>query len=618
MLGLGGERMKGLWNKRLVYIREQQRNVILTCFFLFFVPFTILFSVLSIKESESSKKAYTASREEVNKQIQLSFDNILMSINRISYLHISDAKAGAILQRSYESKGQQYVQDSIYMNTLIDNLLQMNPLFYDITFISGSDEVFGSINATDENKKYIEETIRHMEEEELNYYVAPASVRTVMQQKKVLFSSMVRLSDYDRRTAGYLLVDIDFRDIQKIIDSVDHSFSKVLLTGTDSILASNDEEYKGKESVGARIFQKVSSTVGGTEEAFQRTIQIDGRQYTCLVQPVTSIQANIIQYYENPSYFMEFFKKQGLAFLSGFILMLLVLALISRNSTKIFRPIEVLIAGMKETGKGNFKQIELVGNIYEINLIIERFNKMIVQLEQAVNENYVSKINQKNIELKMLQAQINPHFIYNTLNLISATAILNDVEEISYISDKLSSLLRYNIKKGDIVLIREEMEQVRNYLYIQSVRFSNRIEEEIEVEEELLSCSVLKFLLQPLVENCIFHGLELSGGQGRIRISITRQGEDMMIKVSDNGVGMPEEKLKFLRGEMEKASTFQMTTKDETSIGIKNVASRIRAFYGENYYLKIESQEGVGTSFCMKLPVHIASGKEEAVEDFSC
>lgn len=609
--------MKAFCNKRLVYIREQQRNVILTCFFLFFIPFTILFSVLSIKESENSKKAYTASREEVNKQIQLSFDNILMSINRISYLHISDGNAGTILLRSYESKGQQYVEDNIYMNTLIDNLLQMNPLFYDITFISRNDEIFGSVNATDENKKYIKETMKRMDEEELNSYVAPKSVRTVMQQKKELFSSLVRLTDYDRNTVGYLLVDIDFRDIQKIMDSVDHSFSKVLLTGTDSILASNDQEYKRKDSVGSRIYQKIKATGRRDDEAYQKTIKIDEKKYICLVQPVTSIQSDIIQYYESPGYYMEFFRKQGVAFLTGFVLMLLVLALISRNSKKIFRPIEVLITGMKETGKGNFKQIESVGNIYEINLIIERFNQMVVQLEQAVNENYVSKINQKNIELKMLQAQINPHFIYNALNLISATAILNDVEEISYISDKLSSILRYNIKKGDIVLVSEELEQVRNYLYIQGVRFSNRMEEVMEVDEELLSCVVLKFLLQPLVENCIFHGLENRGGKGIIKITIQKFGEDMMLKVSDNGVGMPPEKLCFLREEMKKSNSFQMTAKDETSIGIKNVASRIRAFYGEKYYLRIESKEGEGTCFSMKLPVRTFGGKEKGIEDFN-
>lgn len=609
--------MKSFWDKRLVYIREQQRRVILTCFFLFFIPFIVLFSILSIKESEREKQIYNTSREELSKQIQMSFDNILMSINRISYLHISDVKVGSILTRSYQSKGIQYVADNIYMNTLIDNLQQMNPLFYDITFISGNKEIFGSINTTDENKKYIENKIDFINNKNLNYYVAPKSVRNVMLQKKVLFSSLTRLIDFNKNTMGYLLVDIDFRDIQKIIDSVDPSFSKILLTGTNEVLASNDKEYKAKKSVGVKIYDELGTELIKVQTPFRKSLQIYGNSYTCLVQPVTSIEANVIQYYESPSHFLGFLKKEGLAFSACFFLMLLVLVLISRNSLKIYRSIEVLMTGMKETGKGNFRQIEAVGNIYEINLIMERFNKMVTQLDKAVTDNYIAKIDQKNIELKMLQAQINPHFIYNTLNLISATAILNDAEVISYISDKLSSILRYNVKKGDIVFLQEELQQVKDYLYIQRIRFSNRIEEKFEVDEELLTCSVLKFLLQPLVENCIFHGLELQGGKGEVKIAIKKLEEDMIITVSDNGVGMSAEKLQFLREESEKKFLFQISSKDEVSIGIRNVASRIKTFYGEEYCLSIESQEGIGTVFRMRLPARITKG-EGKNENFDC
>ena len=609
--------MKTHWNKRFVYIREQQRKVILICFFLFFIPFIVLFSVVSVKENESRKQAYVTSREELNKQIQLGFDNILMSISRISYLHISDAKVGAILTQDYESKDIQYVEDNIYMNTLIDNLKQMNPMFYDITFISMNKEVFGSINTTDENKKYIKEKIDIMDRENQNYYVATKSVRNVMLHKKELFTSLTRLIDYDKNTVGYLLVDIDFQDVQNMINSVDSRFSKILLADSDTILASNDKGYQDKDFVGLKIYEELREESVDAKEPYQRKLRIDGRSYICLVQPISAINANIIQYYESPSYFKDILKNQGLTFLACFILMLLVLALISRNSLKIFKPIEILIAGMKETGKGNFRQIEKTGNIYEFNLIIDRFNKMVVQLEQAVNDNYISKINQKNIELKMLQAQINPHFIYNTLNLISATAVLNDVEEISYISDKLSSIMRYNIKKGDIVFLSEEIKQVKDYLYIQSIRFSERIEEKFEIDEELLNCSVLKFLLQPLVENCIFHGLELQSGKGEICIIIKKAGTDMSITVSDNGIGIPPDKLKALQEEIKKENTFQISSKDEESIGIKNVASRIKVFYGSEYSLTIESTQGVGTIFRMKLPMRNLREEEKDFENFN-
>lgn len=579
--------------------------MILICFFLFFIPFLALVFYLGIEENKSSKEDFNTSREELNTQLQLSFDNILMSISRISYLHISDAKINTILLKEYDTKGIEYVEDNIYMNTLTNNLLQMNPLFYDITFISKNGEMFSTVNATEDNKKYVESSIREMDKDNLNYYVSPQSKRNVMLHQKMLFSSITRLLDYNKSTVGYLLVDIDFRNIQTIINSVDNSLSKILLAGTDSILTTNQIEAEEDMETADQIYEKLKPELGGHRDAYQENIRVAGKNYTCLVQPVTSVGANIIQYYESPDYFLDFLKRQGAAFFICLLLMLLVLFIISRNSARLFQPIEDLISAMKETGKGNLKQITSSGNIYEINLIIERYNKMVAQLDKAIGETYVSKINQKNMELKMLQSQINPHFIYNTLNLISAMSILNDVEEISFISDKLSSILRYNIKKGDIVCVHEELKQVEDYLYIQRVRYSGGIKEYFEIDEELLACPILKFLIQPLAENCIFHGLEMQKGSGEIRISVKKSEGDMLITVSDNGVGIEEEKLKYLREEIQKSSSFAITSKDETGIGIKNVASRIRTFYGGDYGLTIDSTPGMGTIFCMRLPVSI-------------
>lgn len=602
--------IKRFISKSQVYLRKQQKREIYICFFLFFIPFIIMFSILTINESEKSREIYTESREELNKQLQVSFDNILMSINKVSYFHMSDVQVEKILLREYESKGIQYVEDTIYMNRAVDTLLQMNPLFYDITFISKNGEIFGRVNTTNENESYIYEEIRQLDERGINSYVYPKTVRNVMFQEKELFSCLTRLIDYEKNTVGYLLVDIDFRDIQEIINSTDSSQSRILLAGTDSILASN---YK-QDLVGEKIYERLDKEKLKEQESFQQMIYLDGHMYTCLVQSIDSIQANIIQYYESPSYFVEFLKTQGLAFLFCLILMLLVLVVVNRNSKKVVIPIELLIAGMKETGKGNFKQIETSSNIYEIHMIIEKYNQMIEQLEKAVKDNYISQINQKNIELKMLQSQINPHFIYNTLNLISSMAILNGVEDISYISDKLSSLLRYNIKERDIVFLYEELQQVENYLYIQSVRFSNKIQIAIEVDEDLKECQILKFLIQPLVENCIFHGLELQCTQGKIEIVIQRFERDMLIRVEDNGVGISKDKLLELQNIIKEKPSFGISMKKEISIGIKNVASRIKTFYGEKYGLTIESREGEGTAFSMRLPIRYAEEGERQHE----
>jgi two-component system sensor histidine kinase YesM len=201
------------------------------------------------------------------------------------------------------------------------------------------------------------------------------------------------------------------------------------------------------------------------------------------------------------------------------------------------------------------------------------------------------------MQLKMLQAQINPHFLYNTLNLISSLSILEGAESVSEISNKLSLLLRYSLNRPDIVKLNEELSQIENYIYILKIRFPEKINFEIYIDDDVSDFYIPKFIIQPIVENAVKHGLE-PRGHGTIRIEV-RRAENLTISVEDDGAGIPEDKLNYINKCLACESNYKLDSK----IGINNVNFRIKEYYGKEYGINILSDEGNGTKVTIVLPI---------------
>ena len=209
-------------------------------------------------------------------------------------------------------------------------------------------------------------------------------------------------------------------------------------------------------------------------------------------------------------------------------------------------------------------------------------------------------------ELSMLQYQINPHFLYNTLDTIRSYALMSDQEDIALMSEKLSRFFRYAISnRENIVKVEDELRHIEDYLFIQSRRFGDRFETDISVEEpELRERYVLKLMIQPLVENAITHGLERLKRKGQIHIHVAATEKKLLIRISDNGVGMSEEKLRELNQSLQ-AGTVQPAGNQGrgTGIAIQNVNARIRITFGDEYGLHYRSHEMQGTTVTATLPL---------------
>ncbi|WP_312441871.1 sensor histidine kinase [Lacrimispora sp.] len=262
------------------------------------------------------------------------------------------------------------------------------------------------------------------------------------------------------------------------------------------------------------------------------------------------------------------------------------------------RPIKRLSKAMGQVQKGDFAVRVPNKRKDEIGELTESFNYMLEEINTLIRQVYQEKIAQKNAEVQALQAQINPHFLYNTLDSINWMLIDRGEYDISDIILSLAGLMRYSIEdENAFVPLEKEIGYVQCYLKIQKNRLEERLEYDLETEENLADEQVPKLILQPIVENAITHGIESRNRKGMIRILIKDLGDEMLITVEDNGIGMTLKQLNHLRDEVP-----DIEREGHTGIGVRNVNRRIRLHYGEAYGISIESTYGKGTIVSLRIP----------------
>ncbi len=265
----------------------------------------------------------------------------------------------------------------------------------------------------------------------------------------------------------------------------------------------------------------------------------------------------------------------------------------------ITKPIRMLCEKTNLVAKGDFTTRTSCDNQDELSLLSDSFNDMAMKLEQQVNSIRQEQENLRNMESKLLQAQINPHFLYNTLDTIIWLIEGSKNKEAIDIVVSLSEFFRIAVSKGrDFITIREEDIHIKSYLQIQQSRYSDILDYEIAIPEELYQYQILKLTLQPLVENSLYHGIKMLRARGKITIYGHRLGEDIYFKVIDNGIGMEEEELNELRKSIELPGS-----EKSSGFGLANVNKRIKLNYGDMYGLDIQSKKGEGTTITVKIPV---------------
>jgi two-component system sensor histidine kinase YesM len=289
--------------------------------------------------------------------------------------------------------------------------------------------------------------------------------------------------------------------------------------------------------------------------------------------------------------------------------LIILSALSILTSLDIITPIKRLVEGMKKVESGNkHEDIELDRND-ELGYLSESFNKMSKKIDYLVNRIYKEEIALKEAEIKALQAQINPHFLFNTLENINWMAQLNGVPEISDTVSALAKLIDGSIGRGDrMIAFREELEYIENYMTILKNRYENKLEVIKTLDEELMDIRIPRLLIQPLVENAVKHGVEKSRRNGVIKLDAYRKEGHVVFQVTDNGIGMTPEELEALNLRLQEDALINEGNSSgagRKSIGLENVNRRLKLLYGSSYGVEIESSYDEYTKVIVRIPVDL-------------
>jgi len=272
-------------------------------------------------------------------------------------------------------------------------------------------------------------------------------------------------------------------------------------------------------------------------------------------------------------------------------------------SASVYLPIKKLHDVTTTIAEQDLRALVTRENVNEITELGISFNMMIGKIRELLAAQVKEQEALQKAELKALQAQINPHFLYNTLDTIVWMAETNKTDQVIEIVRALSSFFRIALSKGkDWIPIQQEIEHVRSYLHIQKMRYRDILDYEIDVDDAVVDGAILKLTLQPLVENALYHGIKQKRNGGAIRVKARRKDRDqVLIEVQDNGVGCTPYKLAQIRERLEAAS-YEITQEDE-GFGLANVNKRIKLYYGSQYGLAIESQYQQGTRVTVTIPL---------------
>ncbi len=348
---------------------------------------------------------------------------------------------------------------------------------------------------------------------------------------------------------------------------------------------------------------KDSAMNGGSYEANMESLDLDIRVLTELIQE--QIQTYIYQQSQNLESLREGVRKEvdQAITITSFILAVILLGafLISRWIVgSITEPIGRLRAATKKAGAGDFEIRAKDEELEEISVLSSSFNAMVEKIGQLVDDIHIEELNLREAELRLLQEQINPHFLYNTLDNIIWLAEAGEKEQVVHMVSALSSFFRTTLSNGkNYVTVAEEKEHIESYLEIQQFRYRDILSYDIKIPEEICSYRILKLMLQPLVENALYHGIKNKRGMGHILVEGTEQEDTLVFEVTDTGIGMTPERVeevrKAINGECE-------LTGSDGGFGLRNVNERIRLNYGDGYGLTVESEYQQYTKISVTLP----------------
>jgi two-component system sensor histidine kinase YesM len=597
------------------YLNTSIRNkmILINSFIIFFVAFIIgSASVLLYTQTISNELAVINLRDV--KQIGNSIDYIQKDAEELSSFICSDS----ILQRTIcysPEELDRHLSDENYVKYLLNNLMVSKSYSFVSLYAGNGFSYYAAADMSTDipGFKELEATQAYAEADEkrgapLWAYLPRGDagyIRSNKNAKIAMFRSVLKLNDYSAK--GTLMLALNLSTIKPIYaGTLDTRGSTMLLLDGANTPFFIDPQPKDGSFVGS-ILAQVPAAVWSRREGSE-IYRWKGQSYLVTFTSLRNVDWKVLNVVPLGSFTTNTSFVPVVALIASILALVLGFYFTTYTSLQLTKPIKNLLQSMSRVKDGNFR--EYVGFKYrdEIGQLGAEYDQMISRVNELIHEVYVLGIEEKIAELKALQAQINPHFLYNTLDTIYWKAVAGDNKDVQDMIHALSQVFRLVLNVGNEFLqVSQEKDFISYYILLQGQRYKNRLRYAVDFDADIMGRHIPKLILQPFVENTIVHGLETNDKQ--ITISIRGVDEDGQIHfiIRDDGPGMPEEVLrKIIDPSQNDASP------EKGGYGIKNVINRLSLYYGDKYRLEVESRVGEGTTIHIWLPVTptLTLGKE--------
>ena len=409
----------------------------------------------------------------------------------------------------------------------------------------------------------------------------------------VSLSRTVELTRNGNSMLGVLLVDMNYSSIEQLLEkaNTDTSGEYVYLMAPDGEII-----YHPKQNlINMGLYEENNTEAAGYEDTTVKE-NFHGEKRLVTVKTISYTGWKLISVVPMKSFSMGMTGMRNLVVLLVALTVLAVVILNQMVSARISKPLRRLNDSVKEWEAGNMNPDIYIGGSMEVEHLGKTLRSTVAQIRQLMDDIVVEQEEKRKSELDALQSQINPHFLYNTLDSIVWMITGERYDDAVFMITQLASLFRISLSKGKTVIkIEDEVKHARNYMNIQKIRYKNSFEVDFQIEEDILDGCIVKLVLQPLLENAIYYGMEFMDGEGEIHVRGYRKDKDVYLEVEDNGLGMPEEEAAELLNGKERPH------KHGSGVGLVNVHSRLKLRFGEAYGLVIHSCPDEG----MMVQIHI-------------
>lgn len=416
--------------------------------------------------------------------------------------------------------------------------------------------------------------------------------------RKIYYSSTMM------ETAGYMQFDFTLEDIGRIMNRINREEN-----GSFFLLDQERRVVFASQPIDEGVLEHV---VGQPETAphAPQIVKLNQQNKILVRHPVGKMGWTVVGYVPVSQLVSGIANVRNSMILIGLVCIVLAIMITTTISHRMTRPIYKLIGLIRRVEAEDFQIRYDDPPRNEIGQLIRSFVRMSGRLDETIRHLYQAEIVRKDSELRTLKSQINPHFLFNTLETIKMKAEIDEADATVDMITALGKLVKSSLHAGkDFMTLREEQAYLLNYFYIQRNRYGSRFEMTMDVDEELMDLYIPRMLIQPLVENAFYHGLEMKQGRGRLSVAVSKEEEAVKIVVADDGLGISPERLQQIRSRLD-GGTLKPSDGDD-NIGLANVSARIELYFGSPYAMQIESKPGEGTEITLLLPAITSESEVE-------